>query len=352
MELFALDLGNKQAKLKSSKTTKVLPAHFVESSQYGNRDLLGFAKKEKSVSDFVSSKDPDFTYVWGKELDEDVVEVVTDTIGFGSSRYKGREFKLLADFALAELAKDFEEASDSILEVTVVTGVPTGDYTQKAALDALQKALKGDHNVTVNGLTLNIRVSKLLVLPQPIGTVLEQISDENGQIKDSPLTSANIGVVDVGGGTVLIDALKKMNMAEDKRAQLQRGAFTLYESVAKALSEKGHIISEYEVESVIRAGNDREKYLWSPDGVQTIDITPEALHQRALFTRNIISSIKTAYKGFGRMQTILVTGGAANLLLKNEFTEEIEIAEFVADSELANVNGFYKYGLTKVGVLQ
>lgn len=349
MELFALDLGNKQAKLKSSKITKVLPAHFVESSQYGNRDLLGFAKKEKSVNDFVSSKDPDFTYVWGTELDVDVVDVVTDTIGFGSGRYKSREFKLLADFALAELAKDFDEAYESILEVAVVTGVPTGDYSQEEALDALQKALKGDHNVKIGDLTLNIRVSKLFILPQPIGTVLEQVSDENGQIQESPLTSANIGVVDIGGGTVLIDALKKMNMAEDKRAQLSRGAFTLYESVVKVMVQKGHTINEYEVESIIRTGNDREKYLWSPDGIQTIDITKEVMHQRSLFTRSIISAIKTAYKGFGRMQTILVTGGAANLLLKKEFVDEIEISHFVSDSELANVNGFYKYGTVKVG---
>lgn len=347
MELFALDLGNKQTKLKSSKQTKVLPSHFVEASQYGDRDVLGFAKSKKQVRDFVSSKDSDFTYVWGTELDEDVINVITDTIGFGAGRYAGREFKLLADFALAELALDFPEAQESILEVVVVTGVPTSDYNQEDALQALQKALKGDHNVIVDGKTLNIRVKKLYILPQPLGTIVNVVTDDEGNIIESPILNANVGVVDVGGGTVLIDALRKMNMADNNRMQLQRGSFTLFESVVKELVNKSYQISEYEVESVVRAGNEREQYLWSPDGIQKIDISKEVMRQRLIFTRNIASAVKTAYKGFGRMQTILVTGGAANLLVKKEFDEEIGIAQYFDNSELANVNGFYKYGLTK-----
>jgi len=344
MELFALDLGNKQVKIKSAKKTKVLPSRFVEASQYGNRNLLRFAKSEKDVRDFISSKD-DFTYVWGTELDEDVVDIVVDTIGFGSARYSSREFKLLADFALAELALDFPDAQDGILEVAVVTGVPTSDYTQESALEAIKKALKGDHNVTVDEKSLNIRVKKLFVLPQPIGTVINVVTDEEGILKDTPLLNANIGVVDIGGGTVLIDALKKMNMVDDRRNQLSQGAYTLYETVKKHLTAKGYTISEYEVEKVIRDGNDQGKYLWSPDGIQKIDITDIVMEQRKIFTRNISSAIKTTYKGFGRMQKILVTGGAANLLIKKLFDDEIGIAEYMDNSELANVLGFYKYGL-------
>lgn len=347
MELFALDLGNKQTKVKSSKQTKVLPSHFVEVSQYGDRNVLGFTKVKKQVRDFISSKDSDFTYVWGTELDEDVVSVVTDTIGFGASRYEGREFKLLVDFALAELALDFSEAEKGILEVAVVTGVPTSDYNQEDALQALQKAIKGDHNVTVDGTVLNIRVKKLFILPQPLGTIINVVTNNSGELLPSPLLQANVGVVDVGGGTVLIDALRKMNMADSNRVQLARGSFTLFEAIVKDVVAKGYSISEYEVESIVRTGNEREQYLWSPDGIQTIDLSPIVMRHRRIFTRNIASAVKTAYKGFGRMLKIVVTGGAANLLIRTEFDEEIGITEYFEDSELANVHGFYKYGLTK-----
>ena len=347
MKVLALDLGNKQVKLKSEFREVVLPSHFVEASQYGDRGLLKFAKSKKNVFDFVSSKDPDFTYVWGKELDVDVVEVVSDTIGFGAQRYNRREFKLLADFALAYLAQDYEIAKTGVLEVAVVTGIPTSDYLQKKALDALQKSLKGDHNISINGKSLNIRVKKVYVLPQPVGTVLEQVMDDNGELIESALLNANIGVVDIGGGTVLIDALRKMNLADDKRVQLSRGAFTIYEAIVKELAKQGYTVNEYEIESVVRAGNEREQYFWSPDSNQTLDITDIVMRQRLIFTRNIISAIKTTYKGFGRMQTVLVTGGAANLILQKEFAVEIPIAHFVEDSEIANVRGFYKYALTK-----
>lgn len=344
MKLFALDLGNKQTKIKSSKKTKVLPSRFVEASKYGDRGLLGFAKEQKDVRDFVSSKDSNFTYVWGTDLDEDIVRP-TDTIGFGKSRYESREFKLLVDFALGELALDFPEAENSILEVAVVTGVPTSDYTQEAILEVLKETIKGDHNVKVDNKSLNIRVKKLFVLPQPVGTIINVVTDENGNIIDSPLMKANIGVVDIGGGTLLIDAFRKMNMAQDNREQLENGAYTLYKSIANKLIKDGYSVDEYEIENCVRSGNDKEQYLWSPDGVQTIDITKIVMEQREIFTRNVASDIKTAYKGFGRMQTILVTGGGANLLIKETFHNEIGIERYVENSELANVLGFYKYGL-------
>src|SRR5690554_7401326 len=123
MKLFALDLGNRQVKLMSEKSTKVLPSYFVDASEYGNRDVLKFARTESKMHDYVTQRDADFTYVWGEGLDISG-KFVTDTIGF-NDRYNSREFRILADFALAELARDFNEP---LLDVVVVTGVPTEDY--------------------------------------------------------------------------------------------------------------------------------------------------------------------------------------------------------------------------------
>lgn len=344
MILFALDLGNKQTKIKSSKKVKVLPSRFVEASKYGNRKLLGFAKGEKSVRDFISSKDPNFTYVWGTELDEDMVKPI-DTIGFGAARYSSREFNLLVDFALAELAVDFIEAERGVLEVAVVTGVPSSDYSQEPVLDAFQKTLKGDHKVNVDGRNLIIRVSKLFILPQPIGTVINEITNEKGGLLDTTLLSANIGVVDVGGGTLLIDALQKMNMVSGNRDQVEEGAFTLYKACVNELNENGYRVNEYEIESVIREGNDREKYYWSPDGFRKINITDVVMRQREIFTRNIASYIKSTYKDFERMLCILITGGGSNLLVEETFHNELKKEQYVDDSEIATVTGFFKYGL-------
>jgi plasmid segregation protein ParM len=347
MELFALDLGNKQTKIKSSKKIKVLPSRFVEASKYGNRELLSFAKTEqKDIRDFESNRDSGYTYVWGAELDEDTARPI-DTIGFGKERYMKREFKLLVDFALAELALDFPQAQNSILEVAVVTGVPTSDYTQNETLNALEKAIKGDHNVIVDGKSLNIRVKTLFVLPQPTGTILNNIADDKGQLLDNPIINASVGVVDIGGGTLLIDLFKKMNMDTENREQLPLGVYTLYKSIENELKSKGYEINTYEIENCVRFGNNNEKYYWSPDQVQTIDITDIVMKQREKFTREVATEVKTAYKDFKRMQTILITGGGANLLIKETFSNEIGIGieQYIENSEFANVLGFYKYGL-------
>lgn len=68
MKLFALELGNRQVKMLSEKGIKVYPSYFIDSNEYGNRSILNFAKNEENTSDYVSSLDMDFTYVWGKSL--------------------------------------------------------------------------------------------------------------------------------------------------------------------------------------------------------------------------------------------------------------------------------------------
>lgn len=344
MVLFALDLGNKQVKLKSEKTEKVLPGYFVEASQYGNRDVMSFTKKEKYVRDFESPNDKGYTYVWGKDLE--VAEVtVTDASGFGLARYTSRVFQLLVDFALAELALDYEESQTNLI-VDVVTGLPTGDFSNKKILEAVAKAIKGAHIVTVDGKQVTVMVNKLWIIPQPLGTVINYIADDTGAVINHELDEVNVGIVDIGGGTLLIDALKKMNLVEDKRDQLPDGAYKLFKLIINQLGEKDYVLTEYELEQVIRKAED-EKYLWSPDGIQKIDIGYAIENQSKKYTRSVAGVVRATYKGFGRMQKILVTGGTANLLNLEELKSEIPIAQIVEDSEMANVRGMYKYGLNK-----
>lgn len=341
--LYALDLGNKQTKLKSEKMEKVLPSYFVETSLYGNRDFFASLKAKKDSKDFESINDQGYTYAWGTELGVESIGQVTDTSGFGLSRYTSREFQLLVDFALAELA--YEEGTNNTVYVDVVTGLPSGDFKSTQILQAVAKAIKGVHAVSVNGTKINVCVEKLFIVPQPLGTIYNIIANEKGVIVDSQYLNANVGVVDIGGGTVLIDALKSMNLVDDNRDQLQTGAYSLYKSITTELSSSDIILTEYELERVIRLNSG----LWSPNGNAEIDLNPAIQNQSKAYTRRLTSSIKTTYKGFGRMQKILLTGGTANLLDLDELKVELRgLAHIVEDSELANVRGFFKYGQQKV----
>lgn len=345
--LFALDLGNKRSKLKSAKLEIVLPSRFVIADKYGDDDLLSFAKKKDTNKRYKSSKD-DTLYVWGEDLKEESLESgIIDTMGFGVERYKSDDFALLVDFALAELAKDYVGSKKGFLNVDVETGIPTEDYYNDDARNALIEVIKGDHMVYIDEMPVHIRVESVNVTPQPLGTIVNEIADNKGNISETPLQSANIGVVDIGGGTFLADALRNMKLDKTRKVQLAKGAYMLYLNVKNALSEIKLYPSEHEIEKILFDGSETGKYTYSPDGVQTFDITHVVMDQRKKFTREIIGEIMNAYRGFGRIQLIFVTGGGANLLIKNMLEKELGIVYFVENSQYANVRGFYKQGLIK-----
>lgn len=345
MKLFALDLGNRQVKLMSEKSTKVLPSYFVDAAEYGNRDVLKFAKSEGSTHDYVSSRDPEFTYVWGEGVDVSG-KLVTDTIGF-SGRYNSQEFRLLADFSLAELARDFKDSAKSMLDVVVVTGVPTEDYEKDETIGQITNALKGVHSATVDGVSYVVKVHDVYVLMQPVGTAIDVMVNGNGSIvEENDVENGFVGIVDVGGGTVIIDAFDRMNLDTKNRTQLEEGAYSLYSAIKNEVNKQyGKSITEHEIERIVRDGNIRETYVWSPNGRETVDLTAVIMTERKRYTRKVASAVKSTYKAIARMKKVYVTGGTANLLIKSEFERVIPIVEFVRDSETANVRGFYKYGI-------
>lgn len=345
MELFAIDLGNRQVKLMSEKATKVLPSYFINAAEYGKRDVLALVKKEEvTTHDYVSGRDPEFTYVWGTGLDVNRKRV-TDTLDF-NARYDTLEFKVLADLALAELARDFEESTVGALDVAVVTGVPTDDYDNTETIQHIKNALIGVHSATIDGKSYVVRVHSVDVLMQPVGTAIDSMVDILGNIKDdNDIEDGYVGVVDIGGGTVIINAFDNMNLDMDNRDQLEEGSHKLFIDIRNRIVEKGHRITEHEVEQIVRQGNEKEVYTWSPNGRETIDLTDIVMKERKLYTRGIAQSVKSTFKAMSRMRKIYVTGGTANLLIKSEFERIIKIAEFVNNSEIANVRGYYKYGL-------
>lgn len=345
--LFSLDLGNKQTKLKSSKLEIVLPSRFVIADKYGDNDLLSYATKKDSNKRYKSNKD-ETLYVWGKELKEESIDSgIIDTMGFGAERYKSHNFGLLVDFALAELAKDYAGSKKGFLEVDVETGLPTEDYYNDEANKAMIDAIKGDHMVYIDESPVHIRVKSVSVTPQPLGTIINEIADYKGNLQLDPLNRTNVGVVDIGGGTFLADALRNLKLDETRKVQLPKGAYMLYLNVKHALSKANLYPSEYEIEKILLDGGETGKYNYSPDGVQNYDITKVVMEERKKFTREIIGEIMNAYRGFGRLQLIFVTGGGANLLIHDMLNKELQIVYFVEYSQSANARGFYKQGLIK-----
>lgn len=346
MEIFSLDIGNLQTKIKSSKTEKVMPSRFVDYDDLGNHSTSIFESKH-AVNKYTTNFDSLFSYAWG----EDLYKVHSkgdfiDTIQF-EDRYSTHSFKLLASFAIAELAKDYKEAKNSILEVMIVTGVPTNDFN-KTSVKKIIDVLNGDHNITINEVSLNVRVKEVKILPQPVGTVYDQMLDNEGYLEKEDYLNEQITVVDIGGGTILVDTLSNMNLIETGRVQKESGAYKLYEDIVSNCIKSGlHGITSNMTEQILR-NNKNDKYYYKPNKNDSYDITKYVKKSKTKFTRDLINTINTTIKGTSKIDTFFITGGGANLIHQEEILNTFKHPIFVYNSEVANVNGFYKYGLASL----
>lgn len=344
MEIFSLDLGNMQTKIKSSKTEKVLPSRFIDYDDLGDQSTSLYGSKA-DVNKYEVSFDNLFCYAWGTDLYKVHHRNFIDTIKF-EGRYNTNEFRLLASFAIGELAKDFEEAKDGLIEVKIVTGVPTNDFN-KASVKSIIDVLKADHNITINGERLNIRVNEVLVLPQPVGTVYNEMLDGEGYLKNETLQDEHITVVDCGGGTLLIDTLTNMNLSDSGRIQQDFGAFRIYENIVNlCIKEQILGISSLKVEEILRNNtNNEDGYYYKPNKNESINITKIVEKAKIKYTRELLNIINSTLKGTSTIDTLLFTGGGANLIDREQVLNSFKHAIFIDNSEYANANGFYKYGL-------
>lgn len=366
MVIFSLDIGNKQVKLVSEKTlqqkeaaskkkgsaktpeeligAKVFPSHFLDYDDLGDQRTAIGSGLPLHIDKFTSSLDRDFSYAWGTDLHlVHAEDKFISTIGF-EDRYKKHEFKLLTDFALAELARDYEEAKTGILEVAVSTGVPTDDFNGTAVEDITQ-ALLGDHNIVVNEESLNIRVKEVHVNPQPVGTAYNEVLDFDGYVieEQSSLLEEQVVVVDIGGGTLLIDTLKNMNLS-NPRSQKPTGVYELYDQIVNRSTEAGiKGITNFDVEQILREGNPKGGYYFKPNKNESFSISEFVDKSLMKFTREVLNTINTTLKGSLRIDTLLFTGGGSNLIKQEYIKNQYKYSRVVNDSEIANVLGFYKY---------
>lgn len=342
MELFALDLGNIQTKIKSSKLEKVLPSKFSYYKDLGNQST-SISGSTLDINEYEVIFDDNFTYAWGSDINKAKVRFI-ETIAF-ENRYSSRNFKLLASFAIAELAKDFQQAKDGILEVNIVTGVPTDEFN-KESVKAIMKVLKSDHITTLNGDRLAVRVNEVKVLPQPIGTIYNELLNEQGSITNEGYESETISVVDCGGGTILIDTLNDMNLSEVGRVQEKYGAHALYDSIISDCKDDGMTLTKNDIQDILRGQKDT--YIFKPNKNESYDITKIVNRATIKYTDSVINIADSTLKGTSHIDTLFFTGGGANLINKEQVMNRYERAIFINNSELANVNGFYKYGLATI----
>lgn len=355
-KIFALDIGNKQSKLKSEISDYAIPSTLINKRDVQSIFSVG---NPKDVNTLRINGDQNIFYLGTGVLNYDQNKLL-DSLGFGN-RYDRTVYRLLNEFALAVLGKDFENQAD-LEDVHVIVGLPTGDYTQETINTVKQIFLEQNgnkftpktHLVTIDNKEIIIKVTGVTTLPQPIGTFYNEIIDNNGSIVNPDIISKRIGIIDIGGGTALLDQLVNANLDANYRTQLETGANTLYSQVRSALMQQYGLNADlHKIELLIRKGLKDSPlvdatFVYVQSDTNQFDITDLVYDEICHYTESLINNVHTTFQNLNEVDALLITGGTANIIdktmLENAFGMTTKVL-FTHDSEFANVSGFYKYAL-------
>jgi plasmid segregation protein ParM len=331
--VIGLDHGNGWVKAKTASNELTLPSYYAKLETVNE----GYGNNKIEVKEYESNISKGEKFVWGREINR--VDHVIPTYG-AQDRYKQMPYKLLTEFALADVAA---KEGDAISDVTVVTGVPSIEKGTDAEKDLIN-VVRGDHLVIINDKGIILRVSDVKVLPQPVGVVMSEYLDADGFVEDESFETDSVAVIDIGTGTTDIDHVKSLKRQKGDSDSILLGMNDVYRRVADWINSKN--TSARATVGKVESQFANDSYVISKRSVIEIDeIKEKALDEVAA---ELKTEIIGRWKTWERFDRILLTGGGATQLGKR-LQSLIPDAEIVKDPQTANVEGFYRYGKSLVG---
>ncbi len=252
------------------------------------------------------------------------------------SRVQDTSARLLFLSALGELVG--LDGPDTCFQV--VTGLPVQWYADR---DKVVEQLRGKHVLRrVNGrqVVQRFSVEKVLVVPQPFGSLFDVILDAEAKIVDEALARGRLGIIDIGTYTtdyVLVDALRYI---EKGSGSISTAMSRAYQLIARSLLDSfGLDLQMHEVDRVVRQG---AVTIFG----QERDIRWLARPALDAVAQEILAHAGTLWGDGRELNAVLVTGGGA-LALGDHIRRRYPHARVLADAALANVRGFERYGRRK-----
>ena len=249
----------------------------------------------------------------------------------------------LALTALARLAS-------SHVPINLVTGLPIGHYRQNK--DDFAKLLTGKHAVTIisrdgSREEKTININKVMVVPQPFGSLFDTMLTDEGQLKDKRFLQDKIGVIDVGFRTCDYTVSHKMRYSERGSRTTESGIARGFNIIASKLREKSGVNVElYRLYDAVEKGHIKIR----GQEFDLKSLTEQVFKQLAT---TIANEVDRLWADDWDMDAMIITGGGGKVLepfLKSQLTGEVlSASEQDGDPRFRNVSGYGKYGRYKWG---
>lgn len=218
----------------------------------------------------------------------------------------------------------------------VVTGLPPAYF--RPYRDALVRLVQGDHRVTFIGRERReeraFTVENVRVVPQPFGTLYELFLDRTGNVQNTDLASARVGVVDVGFRTADFVVSDHLEYTERLSHSTTSGLAAAYGLLTQSLQREFGLRREnYELDELVQTGRLRL-------AGKVHDIAPlrEAAFRQV--AEKIVTEINSLWSK-DDLDVIYLTGGGGQAL-SGHLLGEFPNAVLVPGAQAANVRGYWK----------
>lgn len=334
---FAIDLGNGFVKAKSAHKLIVAPSSIAKERDLGKSSITQYNSSDDStIKVFESNLKKGVNYVWGKGIKNVVNSNKLLSSYTFENRYNQDNYKLLVDFVLGELALDYDQ---KMIEVRVITGMPSDELEQEDRKE-LENVFEGSHVVKINGTEKIISVNEVKVLEQPMGSLFNELFDEN--LNMSVDFTKRIAIYDFGAGTTILDVFVNGKRDEDESITETLGMNDVYKNVRTAIQRKHGIkkLTVYDIEDAFK--NDFNIKV----GSKIYNCEDEAFLAIDDVLEKVMSTFQGVLNSRDYIDKIYVTGGGLNIVkdhLQRYFNEDEDVT-FIENSQTAGVEGFYKFG--------
>ncbi len=248
----------------------------------------------------------------------------------------------ILSLAVAGMFLDKGEAIN--VPINLVSGLPIGFFKQNH--ERFDELLTGHHSVTYhsqNGqeTTKELYINKVRMLPQPLGSVLNLLMDDNGKIVNKTLANQKVGVVDIGFRTTDFTILDRLRYIDRGSRTMETGIAKGFSVIANKLREKcGVSVELYRLYNAAETGSIKMR----GNRVNFVKIRDEVYSQLAA---SIANDIDRLWAPDWDIDAIILTGGGCRDLaqyLRPQITGNIIPVEARRDPRLNNVLGYIKYG--------
>jgi len=235
--------------------------------------------------------------------------------------------------------------TDSSAPLNIISGLPVGYYREYN--QRLSKILSGSQEITLNKAdgTSEVRrlnISKIRVIPQPLGSVLNLLFNEQGKIANRALTKYKVGVIDIGFRTTDFCIFDKMQYIERGSSTTDTGISKCFSVINKKLREECKVdIELFRLYNAVKNGNILIRG-------KEYDIAKLRNLVFANAARTIAGDAERLWADDWDMDAIILTGGGASELA--EFLQPLLVGKILPmenskDARLNNVYGYHKYAM-------